>query len=90
MAGVPTQIRIDSEIKKQSSELFNNLGIDMSSAINMLLHQCVFHNGLPFSVDVPHYSQETLDARKEANRISCGPDIAYYTDIEPLKSPLAQ
>ena len=32
---VPTQIRIDATVKEQANALFYNLGIDMSSAINI-------------------------------------------------------
>ena len=35
MATAPTQVRIDEELKKQSMELFAQLGIDMSSAMNI-------------------------------------------------------
>ena len=38
---VPTQIRIDRDIKEKAVSLFANLGLDMSGAINMFLHQCV-------------------------------------------------
>ena len=31
MAKTPTQIRIDADIKQQATDLFNNLGLDMSS-----------------------------------------------------------
>ena len=41
MATVPTQIRIDEELKKQAMELFGQLGIDISSATNMFLRQCL-------------------------------------------------
>ena len=50
MATTPTQIRIDSNVKQQATELFNNLGMDMSSAINIFLRQCILRGGLPFSV----------------------------------------
>lgn len=33
MATIPTQIRIDEDLKKQGSELFGQLGLDMSSTI---------------------------------------------------------
>ena len=49
----PTQVRIDSEIKRQANELFSSLGLDMSSAINLFLYQCVLRNGLPFPVELP-------------------------------------
>lgn len=41
MATVPVQIRIDENLKKQETELFSQLGIDMSSAMNIFLRQCV-------------------------------------------------
>lgn len=37
MATAPIQIRIDLDIKKQATELFSSLGLDMSSAVNLLL-----------------------------------------------------
>lgn len=47
MATSPTQIRIDSNVKTEANELFKELGIDMSSAVNIFLRQCVLHGGLP-------------------------------------------
>ena len=41
MATVPTQIRIDEELKKQAMELFGQLGIDISSATNMFKAMCI-------------------------------------------------
>lgn len=35
MATVPTQVRIDENLKKQASELFAQLGMDMSGAMNI-------------------------------------------------------
>ncbi len=35
MAKTPTQIRIDADIKQQATDLFNNLGLDMSGAVNL-------------------------------------------------------
>ena len=57
MATTPTQIRVDADIKKQAMDLFSSLGLDMSSAVNLFLHQCVLRGGLPFSVEMPRFSQ---------------------------------
>ena len=40
----PTQIRIDSSIKKKANDLFATLGLDMSSAVNLFLYQCVLNH----------------------------------------------
>lgn len=88
MASTPTQVRIDSEIKKQAAAVFANLGLDMSTAVNMFLHQCVLHQGLPFAVEIPQYSEKTLEAMAEAKRISRSPDVKGYTSMEELKAAL--
>ncbi|MGN0269557.1 MAG: type II toxin-antitoxin system RelB/DinJ family antitoxin [Candidatus Weimeria sp.] len=88
MATVPTQIRIDEKVKKQANELFDELGMDMSGAVNIFLRQCIMRGGLPFTIEVPQYSKELLDAAYEARRISHDPDIKGYTNIDDLKKAL--
>ena len=56
-ATTPTQIRIDKNVKEQANALFANLGLDMSSAVNMFLRQCILRGGLPFAVEMPQYNQ---------------------------------
>jgi DNA-damage-inducible protein J len=41
-------IRTDSEIKAKSQEIFESLGLDMTTAINIFLRQTVRLNDLPF------------------------------------------
>ena len=90
MATTPTQIRIDADIKKQATDLFNKLGLDMSGAVNLFLHQCVLRGGLPFNIEMPRYSQRTLDAMDEARRISRDPDVKGYTDMDELRKALEE
>lgn len=88
MATTPTQVRIDTEIKKEATALFANLGLDMSGAVNLFLHQCVLHGGLPFAVELPQYSDKTLNAMSEARRISRDPDAKGYNTMDELKAAL--
>lgn len=88
MASIPTQIRIDADTKQQAAVLFGQLGIDMSTAVNLFLHQCVMRGGLPFVVEVPQYNQSVLDAMAEARKISRDPDVPGYTSMEDLKAAL--
>lgn len=90
MTTVPTQIRISADIKKQSVELFNALGLDMSSAVNLFLHQCILKGGLPFNVELPRYNQRVLDAMEDAKRISRDPDVKGYTTMADLKKALEE
>ena len=90
MATAPTQVRIDAKIKKQASALFKNLGLDMSTAVNLFLHQCVLRGGLPFTIEMPKYSDKTLEAMAEAKRISSDPDVKSYSSIEELERALEE
>ena len=88
MVTVPTQIRIDTEVKKQANTLFNDLGMDMSGAVNIFLRQCILHGGIPFNIELPKYNQKTLEAMTEAKRISHDSNIKGYTNMEELKKAL--
>ena len=88
MATAPTQIRIDSTIKEQANSLFSNLGLDMSSAVNIFLRQCILRGGLSFAVELPQLNQTTLEAMAEAQRIARDPDIKGYTSMKDLKAAL--
>ena len=90
MATVPTQIRIDRDIKEQAVALFAGLGLDMSGAVNMFLHQCVLRGGIPFSIEMPNYNQRTLSAMEEARHISRDPNTPSYDSMEELKKALEE
>jgi DNA-damage-inducible protein J len=66
MASVTIQFRTDEKTKEQATELFKKLGIDMSGAINLFLHQAVNRQAIPFSISLPHIpNAETLEAFAE-------------------------
>ncbi len=81
MATVQTQIRIEEDVKKQAVELFNQLGIDMSSAVNMFLRQSIMRGGLPFSVEIPRYKPEVMEAMEEAKQLSKDPNAKRYSSF---------
>ena len=88
MANASTHVRIDPVLKEQASTLFTELGTDMSGAINMFLRQCVMRGGIPFAIEMPRYSQRTLDAMEEARRISRDPSIPSYHSIEAMRDAI--
>lgn len=49
-ADASVTIRMNKSIKQQAQKLFADLGIDMSSAVNLFIKQAIFQNGLPFEV----------------------------------------
>ena len=50
MSKTSMSIRLDSEVKEQAQQVFNNLGMDMTTAINIFLRQAIQYLGLPFDV----------------------------------------
>ena len=45
--------RVDASLKEQAESILSQLGIPMSSAINIFLNQVVLRRGLPFEVALP-------------------------------------
>ena len=50
MSKTSMSIRLDSEVKEQAQQVFNHLGMDMTTAINIFLRQAIQYRGLPFDV----------------------------------------
>jgi len=46
-------IRVNGEVKMQAEQILGVLGVSISEAVNMLLHQINLVGGLPFSVRIP-------------------------------------
>ena len=43
-------VRVDDELKKEATEIFNELGLDMSTAVKLFLKQSVLTRSIPFEV----------------------------------------
>lgn len=65
-ADASVTIRMNRMVKQQAKKLFSDLGIDMSSAINMFIKQALSKNGLPFEVSKKP-NKTTLSAIEDAN-----------------------
>lgn len=50
MAQTNLTIRIDEELKKEAEILFNRIGLNMSSAINVFFRQAVGAQAIPFEL----------------------------------------
>ncbi len=85
MASVSTNIRIDSEVKAKAISIFSDLGIDMTTAVNVFLRQAILHNGLPFELKLETPNKETLLAIAEVEDMKKNPQ-AYkgYTDVDEM------
>ena len=75
-------VRMDSELKKESEALYNELGLNLTAAINVFLRQSLRAGGFPFEVRLEQPNKETIAARLEAERIARDPSVKHYSDVE--------
>ena len=68
MPTVSTSIKIDAKTKKEAQELFKDLGINLTTAVNIFLKQAVREQGLPFYVGKTKYKDEVYQAMKDAEQ----------------------
>lgn len=88
MASKNLNIRVDENLKKQSENLFNELGMPMSTAINIFLKSCVRFGGIPFEVKVEKPNAETMKAMNESKLISHDKSTKGYTDVDEMMKEL--
>lgn len=50
MAKISTNISIDADTKSKAQELLADLGLDLSTAVNIFLRQLVRENAFPFVI----------------------------------------
>lgn len=82
MASTNFSVRMDSNIKKQCESLYGELGMSLTTAINVFLRQSLRVGGLPFEVRVEQPNKETLAAMLEAEKIAKDPGVKHYSDVE--------
>jgi len=81
-------IRTDREVKIAAEQIFEALGMNMSTAINIFLRQAIIANGLPFEVKLKTPNDETLAAMEESHRIAFDKSVKGYTNIDDLRTAL--
>ena len=80
-------IRVDSELKAEVEELFDDIGLNMTTAITCFLKKCVDTGAIPFSLERKKRSKhaELLDALREAEEVARDPNAPTCTDLGKLK-----
>lgn len=67
-------VRVDENLKKEAERLFNDLGLNMSSAITMFLKSAVRCDGIPLDVRRNTFNAETRNALAEYNETKAHPE----------------
>lgn len=62
-------IRLDDDLKNRADELFEELGLNMTTAVTMFVRQSVREGGIPFDVTTkvdPFYSEDNMRVLRRA------------------------
>lgn len=79
-------VRTNKEIKQQAQEIFSELGMDMSTAINVFLRQTIRYHGFPFELTLETPNETTQKAMRDAEN---GMDIyGPYDSVAELMEAL--
>ena len=85
MATVNMSIRMDTELKKQADAMLSDMGLNMTTAMNMFLRQVVRQGKIPFEIATDIPNAETLAAMKEVDDMINGKIPAKkYTSTDEL------
>ncbi len=52
------QFRVDDDLKAQASAVYEELGIDLPTALRMFMKRTVAVNGIPFSMTLPKAAEQ--------------------------------
>ena len=72
-------IRMDANLKVQAEALFNELGMNLSTAFNIFVRQSLREGAIPFKIHLERPNAETIAAMEEAKRIANDPSVKGYT-----------
>lgn len=85
MSKVSTNISLDAETKAKAQVMLADLGLDLSTAVNIFLRQMLYEGGIPFSITREIPNQTTLVAMKEAQEMVRSPEqYRKYDNVDSM------
>ena len=85
-------VQVNTKDKEEATNILKDLGLNMSTAINMFIKQIIKNDGLPFNVSNPKPNKELLEALEEGAKIEeeirAGKRNGYRNAKEMLRSIL--
>lgn len=88
MSTTNLNIRTDKDIKEQAEEIFSELGLNMTTAVNMFLRTTIREHGIPFELKLDVPNETTAAAIEEGRRLMKDPTAPKYSSIDTLKAAL--
>ena len=81
-------IRTDADVKIAAEQIFEALGLNMSTAVNIFLRQAIRQGGLPFEVKLDIPNDLTAAAIAEGRALMRDKNAAGYTNMSDLRAAL--
>ena len=88
MASTNLNVRTDSDIKEAAERIFEALGLNMTTAVNIFLRQTIRENGIPFELKLDIPNQVTADAIAEGKKIAYDESATGYRKMSDLRAAL--
>lgn len=85
-SNVNVTISMDADVKAKADTLFEALGLDMSTAINLFVRQCLVEQQLPFQPSSNIPNKTTIKAIEEANEMIRTGNFKRYTVDEAFEA----
>lgn len=81
-------IRMDADLKARADALFAQLGMNLSTAFNVFVRQCLREGRIPFEISLKRPNETTIATLLEAEKIAKDPDVKGYDNLEELFADL--
>ena len=81
-------IRLDAKVKEESEKLFADLGMTLSGAVNIFLHQALIVRGWPVEGRQERPNESTVAAMEEAVRLANDPHARRFATVDELMEDL--
>ncbi len=84
-------VQVDKHDKEIATGILNNLGLNMSTYVNMAIKQLINKDGVPFEVVNPKPSKELVEAINEGEAILNGKvEAKSYTNMYEMLEDLKE
>ena len=82
-------VNVPKNVKDEATVLFNNLGLNMSTAINMFLKRSISERGIPFEIKELTPSNEFKEALQELDYMEKHPEkYKSFNNVDELMEDL--
>ena len=76
-------IRLDREVKEQAERMFNDFGMNLSTAFNVFARQALRQGKIPFEVYDPFYGEKNqAELSRRIEDIEAGKNLTAHELIE--------